>query len=303
MILQALMRAQAAHFTALDPLLPEPPDPPDGVVLTAALPTGDRVAGVVVRTVHQPGAAQTLWSTRDVRELHPVIGSASGPGMDALLKRWTQRLEPAGPDSACLVSWPSRDAEATAPLLAHGFVPLTVLAVRTSPQPMGPAVCSVRRATPADLDALVDLAMAEVEYAALVGGGIVRPDAVAIKRMTVSRHLERGDPTWIAELDGVAVGMAEAWETDAQPGSWARTRVRAGRWAFVNCLSVLPPARGLGIGRTLMDVVHASLVGPGSAGSFLYYNPPNPLSPTFWARQGYRPLWTVWELRPADALR
>ncbi|GAA4438472.1 GNAT family N-acetyltransferase [Actinokineospora soli] len=303
MILKSLLRAQAARFTALDPLLPEPADPPEGVVLTAALAGGERVAGVVVRTIHQPGAPQTLWSTRDVRELHPIVGAAGATGIDALLKRWVQRLDPAGPDSACLVTWPTRDAESTAPLLAHGFVPLTVLAVRTTPQPVSPAVCSVRRATPADLDALVELSMAEVEYAALVGGGIVRDDAWEIKRGTVAQHLTRGDPIWLAELDGVPVGMVEAWETDAQPGSWARTRVRAGRWVFVNCLSVSPAARGLGVGRTLMDVVHTSLLGPRSAGSFLYYNPPNPLSPTFWAKQGYRPLWTVWELRPASALR
>ncbi|MGW5051857.1 N-acetyltransferase family protein [Actinokineospora sp. NPDC004072] len=302
-ILDALLRAQAARFAGLDPLLPEPAPPPDGGVLTAALPGGERVAGVVVRTLHQPGAAQTLWSARDVRELHPILGGSGGAGMDALLSRWRQRLEPAGPDSSCVVTWPSRDAEATAPLLAHGFVPLTVLAVRTGRAPTGAGACAVRLAGRADLDALVELAMAEVEYAALVGGGVVRPDARAIKRATVSGHLDRGDPTWIAELDGVAVGMVEAWETDAQPGSWARTRVRAGRWAFVNCLSVLPQARGLGVGRTLMDTAHAALLGPRSAGAFLYYNPPNPLSPTFWARQGYRPLWTVWELRPADALR
>jgi hypothetical protein len=41
----------------------------------------------------------------------------------------------------------------------------------------------------------------------------------------------------------------------------------------------------------------------GATGTFLYFNPPNPLASVFWARQGYRPLWTNWELRPASALR
>jgi GNAT superfamily N-acetyltransferase len=302
-ILDALLRGQAARFADLDPLLPEPAAPPEGPVLTAALPGGERVAGVVVRTLHPPGAAQTLWSASDVRELHPIVGSAGAAGIEALLRRWRQVLEPSGQDSACLVTWPSRDAEATAPLLAHGFVPLTVLAVRVGRTRTGPGACVVRRATRADVDLLAELAMAEVEYAAMVGGGVVRDGAAAIKRGTTARHIDRGDPTWIAERDGVAVGMVEAWETEAHPGSWARTRVRAGRWAFVNCLSVVASARGTGVGRTLVDVAHSALVGPRSAGAFLYYNPPNPLSPTFWARQGYRPLWTVWELRPAGALR
>jgi hypothetical protein len=42
---------------------------------------------------------------------------------------------------------------------------------------------------------------------------------------------------------------------------------------------------------------------PGTRGTYLYYNPPNPISSVFWPRQGYRPLWTLWEVRPATALR
>ena len=34
-------------------------------------------------------------------------------------------------------------------------------------------------------------------------------------------------------------------------------------------------------------------------GTFLFYHPANPLSPVFWHRQGYRPLWTMWIRRPA----
>jgi hypothetical protein len=29
----------------------------------------------------------------------------------------------------------------------------------------------------------------------------------------------------------------------------------------------------------------------------------NPLSAPFWSQQGYRPLWTTWEARPASAIR
>jgi hypothetical protein len=52
-----------------------------------------------------------------------------------------------------------------------------------------------------------------------------------------------------------------------------------------------------------MTHVHATFAAAGVRGSYLYYNPPNPLSSVFWPRQGYRPLWTVWEARPASALR
>jgi hypothetical protein len=52
-----------------------------------------------------------------------------------------------------------------------------------------------------------------------------------------------------------------------------------------------------------MSVVHNEFHREGTAGTFLYYNPPSPLASIFWPRQGYRPLWTSWELRPASALR
>jgi GNAT superfamily N-acetyltransferase len=71
----------------------------------------------------------------------------------------------------------------------------------------------------------------------------------------------------------------------------------------VNCLSVVPDARGAGVGRALMSAAHHELRTMGAERMFLYFNPPNPLSSVFWARQGYRPLWTIWELRPASALR
>ncbi|GAA2980843.1 GNAT family N-acetyltransferase [Actinokineospora diospyrosa] len=302
-----LVRAQSARFAALDPLLPAAVDPPPGEVITAALADGERVAGVITKTSADPGTPQTLWSAAQVWELHPLVGAAGGPGVDALLRRWPSivaRVSP-GRDSACVVTWPSRDVEATAALLAHGFVPLAVLAVRTGgARPGGePAGAVVRRATAADLDALVVSAMAEVAYSSLVGGAVLRPGAANIKRETLRRHLAQGDPVWIAEVDGVPVGHVEGWHTSSTPGSWAETRVKHGRWGYVNCLSVLPSARGTGVGRALMDVAHAALLGPGTVGSFLYYNPPNPVSPVFWARQGYRPLWTVWETRPAGAVR
>ena len=301
-----LLAAQTSRFAGLDPLLPAAVPPPDGEALVAALPDGDRVAAILTRTTHSPGAAATLWSALDVWELHPLLGGASGAALDVLLRRWVAVLAatPPGPDSSCVVCWPSRDVHASEVLLAHGFVPLSVLAVRTGPpaEPE-PSSVSVRRAGPADLDFLVESAVAEVVYSSRVGGAVLRPGARAIKRAGLTVHLVQEDPIWIAERDGAPVGHAEGWQTVSAPASWAETRVRHGRWGYVNCLSVAPTARGTGVGRALMDAAHADLLSGGAVGMFLYYNPPNPISPVFWTRQGYRPLWTVWELRPASALR
>jgi ribosomal protein S18 acetylase RimI-like enzyme len=306
----SLLDAQSTRFERLDPLLPQAAPPPEGHVLTAALPNGDRVAGVLTQSTFEPGTATTLWSALELYELHPLVGSAAGYGMDVLLREWRRVLERrhTGADSACLVTWPSRDAEAAKPLLAHGFVPLTSLAVRTvragAPTARAPqAGVTVRPATKADLETVLTLELAELAYSALVGAAIVRPDVEKVKRAALSRHIAQGDPIWLAERDGVAVGVTHCRLLDVTPDGLTGIRLRPGRWGYVNCLSVADEARGSGVGRELMAVAHHELHRRGATGTFLYVNPPNPLASVFWARQGYRPLWTSWELRPASTLR
>lgn len=305
-VVAGLLDAQTTRFERLDPLLPPVAPPPDGHVLTAALSRGDRIAGVLTHSSFTPGTATTLWSALELFELHPLLGAAGGDGMDALLREWRHVLDrrQAGADSACLLTWPSRDAEAARPLLAHGFTPLTCLAVRTAPDGGARAAdVAVRLATAADLDVVLALELAELAYSALVGAAIMRPDAEAVKRAALTRHIDQGDPIWLAERDGVVVGVAHCRLLDVRPDGLTGVRLRPGRWGYVNCLSVSDQARGGGVGRALMSVAHRELHRRGATGTFLYYNPPNPLASVFWARQGYRPLWTSWELRPAAALR
>ncbi|HEX6360373.1 GNAT family N-acetyltransferase [Actinophytocola sp.] len=302
----ALLDAQTTRFERVDALLPQAAPPPDGHVVTAALPTGDRVAGVVTHSTFDPGTATTLWSALELWELHPLLGAAGGTGMDGLLREWRRLLDRrrTGTDSACLLTWPSRDAGAAKPLLSHGFVPLTSLAVRVGAPADPPRTeVTVRLATEADLEVVLALELAELEYSALVGAAVVRPDAERIKRAALARHVEQGDLIWVAEQDGVVAGVAHCRLMDVTSGGLTATRLRPGRWGYVNCVSVAEVARGTGIGRDLMAVAHHELRRRGATSTFLYFNPPNPLASVFWARQGYRPLWTSWELRPASALR
>jgi GNAT superfamily N-acetyltransferase len=310
-IARSLREAQATRFAGLDPLLPPAAPDPDGDVLTAAVPSGTRVAGVLRRTVHGPGAPTSLWSARDSWELFPLVGEEAGPGLDALLRAWRQLMDRVGvpdTDSSCVVTWPSRDVEGSGALLAHGFQPLSVLAVRgparpPEPTPPTPHGLVIRRATGRDLDVAVQIALAELSYSAMVGGSILRPDATEIKRTALSYRISHGDLVWLAERDGVAIGLTECWLTDADPATQRPFPVPPGRWGYVNSVSVLPGARATGVGRTMMAWAHQELHRAGAIGTYLYYNLPNPLSSVFWPRQGYRPLWTIWETRPAGALR
>ena len=49
--------------------------------------------------------------------------------------------------------------------------------------------------------------------------------------------------------------------------------------------------------------LHQAADESGVAVTLLHYEQVNPLSGPFWHQQGYRPLWTSWEARPASTLR
>lgn len=304
---QDLLAAQSARLAAVDPQLPDAFPLATGEPLMARLDTGEPIGGLMTRADNPPGSMQRLWQAATSVELFPLLGEQPR-GMHALLdasRRWIDARGIPDADSSCAVVWPSRDVQVSRVLLDHGFVPLTCLAVGT-PGSSGDTELSgtvkMRRAGPADLDAVVELGLAELDYASLVGGSTNRPDAPRLKRAAASVRLHSGDPVWLAERSGEAIGVAECgWmDNSTSPGG---SRLRPGTWGYINCVSVREDARGTGVGRQLMAEAHAEFARAGATGCFLYYNPPNPLSSVFWPRQGYRPLWTTWEVRPATALR
>ncbi|PXY24797.1 N-acetyltransferase [Prauserella sp. PE36] len=286
-------------FAALDPLLPETVDPGAGERLTASLPDGREVEGVLYRARYEGWAS--LWHSRRTWELAPLDAGLGGEAMSALLGALRQRLarESPGPDSACTVTWPSLDTGVVPALLRHGLTPSAVLAVRErAPVPeVRAGGVDVRAATGADAEDLAGLWLDELRYAALVGPAVERPDAARRLLAELRRTLARGEPVWLAEAEGVPVGLAVcAWPAPAPD------RIANGLWARVGTVSVAPEARGTGVGRTLMATAHRELLARGAHGTYLFYSPHNALSSVFWHRQGYRPLWTIWEVRPASAL-
>jgi predicted acetyltransferase len=66
---------------------------------------------------------------------------------------------------------------------------------------------------------------------------------------------------------------------------------------------VLPDERGGGVGDALVAQFHREIDDAGVPVTLLHYEQVNPLSAPFWSQQGYRPLWTSWEVRPAAAIR
>jgi len=299
-----LEEQQNARFAALDPLLPPIAAPPAAAsepLLTTA--GGRKAGGLLTHVAHAAGSWPALWGPAEIWDLTAVPGDSGAAGLAALLGAWRDRMRGTRPgaDSGCTLTWPSRDAEASAVLLAHGFAPMTCLAVRAAVPPgaPGPARVTVRLAGESDVDALTELRLAEWRYTSLVGTAVPRPGARALLRAEVVRSLRFSGLVWLAEDDGVPVGLASCALASPAPGDSIHGRLLPGRWGYVDTLSVAPAARGGGVGRALMAVAHADLLRREVRGTFLFYHPANPLSPVFWHRQGYRPLWTMWIRRPA----
>jgi GNAT superfamily N-acetyltransferase len=291
----------------LDPLLPQsmplPVAGPDDVEL--AVPGGAALARLVRA---DPATLAATWYPPERHVLIARVG-ADDPvaAMDALLARWTEAVRArasgtgSAADSAAVLTWPSRDILPTPTFLTHGLMPAMVLAIRLAgrPSPDGPTDVVVRRATDADLDATVALELELVRWNQMLGQMTERPNTAELIR---AKHTGAGRPwTWLAEGDGVPVGLLNVLDPDHAP--WASGLTSAGRAVYLSDLMVLPDRRGAGTATALVQHVHRELDRTGFDAVVLHYLAMNPLAAPLWHRCGYRPLLTNWEVRPATRLR
>ena len=283
---------------------------------------------------HWVGDAESLdlsWGAARRFQLAPQIAGPDVPGaLDDLLSQWRDHLAAVpgtdDEDSAALVTWPSRDIDGIRTLLRHGLVPMEVIAARrTVPHPVGPmdaapraaeglAVSAspdaspaqqglrIRRAEPADIDAVVRLGVEVIRFDAHFGGVTERPGTAAAMRREAVGLLAGPEPwTWLAERDGTAVGLLAAQRPEA--ASWIAPMVRPAPVAYLMLTFVLPGERASGVGGALTARLHREVEAAGVVVTLLHYEQANPLSVPFWSQQGYRPLWTTWAARPARTVR
>ncbi|MPY77793.1 MAG: GNAT family N-acetyltransferase [Actinophytocola sp.] len=309
--MEHLADAQARLWAELDPALPVPAAPSDPPV-TARLPDGTPVRCGVYRARYDADTVQSLWMPRVVWEATPLLGDTGEAGMAAALeglRRWfdtdVAAEESRDADTSVELYWPSRDVDVAPALFRHGFVPTSVLAVRAPGAASGAGShdVTVRRATLSDLDELVALQDVELRYSLRVIGGTMRDNAAELITTSMRRSVYFSGRVLLAESGGVAVGAADCGVARAAEGTWIQHRLPAGQWGYIGTLSVLPEARGTGVGSALVDAAHRMLDADTERGTFLFYDLANPLSTVFWPRKGYRPLWTKWVCKPAALLR
>ena len=267
----------------------------------------------------------TWGATSRFRLTVQTAGPDVAGALDQLLAQWHTHLaavpEAGADDTAAVVTWPSRDvggplaaaaARAGAACGDRGAARRTPgcragrytagVAVDGAAFPAPRRGVQIRRAGPADIDAVVRLGMETVRFDAHFGTVIERPWSAEALRREAEPLLAGPDAwTWLAEHDGEPA----ACSTPSRP------RLRAGsrRWrdqmpvAYLELMYVQPGERGQGMAPALVEHLHREADAAGVAVTLLHYEQVNPLSGPFWNRQGYRPLWTSWEARPARTLR
>jgi GNAT superfamily N-acetyltransferase len=311
----AAARAVAARrWRAIDPLLPEPAEPAAtcGADLTVTAADGQVIAAGSCRHVNlKPGSLELAFGAASQFLLTPwVAGPDVGAALGQLTARWRRHVasqQDAGDtDSAAVIRWPSRDVDGVRALLEHGLRPLAVIAARpagrrTPAAGIEPDGLRTRAVLPGDLAVVERLLMELMHYDAHFGAVQVRPDTASALRESTARTLAAANPwMWLAERDGVPVGVLQADPPEA--ADWIAPAVRQQPVAYLGYMSVLPQERGTGIGTALVERLHREVDELGVAVTLLHHAQLNPLSAPFWYRMGYRPLWTLWEVRPAASL-
>ena len=303
------------RLQAIDPLLPPISGwgPGCGVGLAVDGPGGGlAAAGSCRHWVGEPGSLDLIEGAARRFLLTPYLTDSDVLGsLDILLSRWRAHLatvpEAAGEDTAAVICWPSRDVAGVRALVAHGLTPLGVIAARpASPRPAAAADCPpgvrIRQASLADLEVVVRLAMEVLRFDTYFGGVIERPGTADALRTQIAGQLGQPGPwMWLAERDGDPIGLLVAERPEV--AGWIAPRTSRSPVAYLLALFVAPAERGAGLGAALTGQLHRAVAAASVAVVLLQYEQVNPLGAPFWGRQGYRPLWTTWEARPARMLR
>lgn len=177
-----------------------------------------------------------------------------------------------------------------------GMWPDVVLAGLTLPAPgRRPPRHRVRSATEADEGALLRLAFDEYEYHARhTRTGTIADQAEAPTRRELAQARAeqaegRGETLVVDGPDGRPIGSLRTMVLDLPDASPGRAYLPA-RYGYVALTSVVPDARGAGVGTSLVDAALAWFADRGLDSVLLHYVDDNVLSRPFWSRRGFAPL-------------
>jgi ribosomal protein S18 acetylase RimI-like enzyme len=313
----------ARRWRSADSLLPAPAAPTLGCAAALSIAGSDGqclAAGSCEHWQVHADSFELTWGAACRFRLNPLVAGTSAGDVTAALEQlllgWRQHLlsmpAAADDDTAAVVIWPSRDVGGPAALLRRGFAPIAVIAARRSDA--GPVAdvgeraglaapgVRVRRASAADIEDVVRLGLDVARFDGYFGAARNRPSTVSAMTREAAALLTGPRPwVWLAERDGASVGMLAA-QQPAQ-ADWIAPMTSVSQVAYLLLTAVDPAERGQGVGASLAAELNREVRAAGVGLTLLNYAQANPLSVPFWSQQGYRPLWTYWEARPAAAVR
>jgi GNAT superfamily N-acetyltransferase len=260
----------------------------------------------------EDAAAIVTWPSRDIDGAATLLRHGLAP-LSVIAARVTRR-DPAGPAdgppgraeaaaAAGQAAGPADRAAAGADSAAAGAGQAVPGAWQAVPGTgAGQQGLRIRRAGPADIDAVVRLGLEVIRFDAHFGSVTERPGtAAALRREAAGLLAVPATWIWLAERDGDAIGMLCAERPES--AAWIAPMVRGEPVAYLLLMGVAPGQRGSGVGAAMVARLHREIEAAGAAVTLLHYAQINPLSAPFWSQQGYRPLWTAYEARSARNFR
>ncbi|MFF7983254.1 GNAT family N-acetyltransferase [Streptomyces sp. NPDC007901] len=278
----------------IDPrIAPAPVMPEHHVIGTLAI-------GRIQEQRYDENAYASLWGALCRYILHiRVAGPDPGPAFDQVMVGLLDRIDAdpdRGADQAVTLTWPSLDTACAAPLVRHGFAPLTSLVVKKLHRPDDlPGGTIVRPAQRDDLEWLADQAHRLHRFENQLG---VLPDRPALRaRLHTELAEAMADENCfilVASTDKTPVGFIQG---QVPSGAWIEQQITMKPAGYLSRLFIEPAARRKSVGRSLVAAAHDILRGHGATAVMLHHSLHNPFAAPFWAESGYRPTLTTWSKR------
>lgn len=302
--LASLARDHNRRMSDIDPRVAPAPPLDDNAVVSSSGP-GALAAGSFRNQCYDESAFEALWGAlcRHVVRIH-VSGQNPAPAFGDVLAGLLDRIQAAPghtEDRAVVVTWPSMDTVCAAPLVRHGFAPLTVLAVNELRAHVDPRTsATVRRAERGDLDELTNQACRLHQFEMGLGALPDRSDLRARLRAELADTFDSEvDLILVAVVNGALVGFVHG---QLPHGAWIERQIVPGPAGYLSRLFVEPAARRSSVGRGLVAAAHEVLRESGAEVALLHHSLHNPLATPMWGRLGYQPVLTTWTLsRPFPA--
>ncbi|MGW5335440.1 GNAT family N-acetyltransferase [Streptomyces bauhiniae] len=267
-------------------------------VLAVSSGNGAGAVGMIQEHRFDEDTYDALWGAlrRHVLQVR-VFGPDSAAAFDEVLTGLLDRLgaETAGPDAdqAVLLTWPSLDTACAAPLVRHGFAPLTSLVFKRLGQRTEPSsAVTVRPAQADDLGWLVERAELLHLFENELG---VLPRRAALRTLLAEELAkalaDESSFVLIALTDGRPTGFVQG---QFPHGAWIEQQVAVEQTGYLSRMFVDPEARRKSVGRALIVAAHEVLRARSVRAVLLHHSLHSPFATPLWARWGYRPVLTTW---------